>query len=62
MLFVQAAGRKNGAPYDDITVAQIAVLMDEGTSREKFQIFYVPLRKPGELTLADSGFKLILAY
>jgi uncharacterized protein YfaP (DUF2135 family) len=41
-------------PEDELTVAQVAVISDEGTPREKLQIFTVPLRKPGELTLVRS--------
>jgi uncharacterized protein YfaP (DUF2135 family) len=36
---------------DELTTAQVAVVTNEGTPREKQQIFRVPLRKPGELTL-----------
>lgn len=44
------AGERN----DVITVAQVAVIENEGTPREKQQVFRVPLRKPGELTLVRS--------
>jgi uncharacterized protein YfaP (DUF2135 family) len=37
-------------PDDEITVAQVTVLIGEGTPREKREQFTVPLRKPGELT------------
>ncbi|WP_345533598.1 YfaP family protein [Viridibacterium curvum] len=36
---------------DELTTAQVAIVTDEGTPREKQQLFRVPLRKPGELTL-----------
>src|SRR5690349_3867496 len=34
---------------DDVTIAQISIVNGENTSREKQQVFRVPLRKPGEL-------------
>jgi len=37
-----------------ITTAQVAIIQDEGTAREKQQTFVVPMRKPGELTLVRS--------
>ena len=37
-----------------MTVAQVAVITDEGTPREKQQLFRVPLRKPGEVTLVKA--------
>jgi uncharacterized protein YfaP (DUF2135 family) len=37
-----------------ITTAQVAIVEDEGTPREKQQVFRVPMRKPGELTLVHS--------
>ena len=43
-----------GEREDAITVAQVAVIENEGTPREKQQVFRVPLRKPGELTLVRS--------
>jgi uncharacterized protein YfaP (DUF2135 family) len=39
---------------DDVTIAQIAIVYGENTSREKQQVFRVPLRKPGELLLVHS--------
>lgn len=39
-----------GEKRDVITVAQLAIITDEGTPREKQQVFRVPMRKPGELT------------
>ena len=44
------AGEQRGA----ITTAQVAIVTDEGTAREKQQVFRVPMRKPGELTLVHS--------
>jgi uncharacterized protein YfaP (DUF2135 family) len=44
------AGQRRGV----ITTAQVAIIQDEGTPREKQQTFVVPLRKPGELTLVRS--------
>lgn len=44
----------SGERNDIITVAQVAVIENEGTPREKQQVFRVPLRKPGELTLVRS--------
>jgi len=41
-------------PADELTVGQVAILSDEGTPREKLQVFSVPLRNPGELTLVQS--------
>lgn len=38
----------------DMTVAQVALITDEGTPREKQQLFRVPLRKPGEVTLVKA--------
>ncbi len=43
-----------GERRDVITVAQVAIIQDEGTPREKQQVFRVPMRKPGELTLVHS--------
>jgi uncharacterized protein YfaP (DUF2135 family) len=39
-----------GEQRDIISTAQVTVVQEEGTSREKQQSFRVPLRKPGELT------------
>jgi uncharacterized protein YfaP (DUF2135 family) len=44
------AGEQRG----DITVAQLAIITDEGTPRERQQVFRVPMRKPGELTRVRS--------
>lgn len=43
-----------GERQDVITTAQVAIIQDEGTPREKQQVFRVPMRKPGELTLVRS--------
>ena len=43
-----------GERRDVITVAQLAVITDEGTPRERQQVFRVPMRKPGELTRVRS--------
>ena len=43
-----------GERRDVITTAQVAIVEDEGTPREKQQVFRVPMRKPGELTLVRS--------
>jgi uncharacterized protein YfaP (DUF2135 family) len=43
-----------GDRQDVITTAQVAIIQDEGTPREKQQTFRVPMRKPGELTLVRS--------
>lgn len=40
----------SGDQGQDLTVAQVAILQNEGTPQEKQQVFRVPLRKPGELT------------
>ena len=37
-----------------MTVAQIAVITHEGTPDEKRQVFRVPMRRPGDLTLVKS--------
>jgi uncharacterized protein YfaP (DUF2135 family) len=45
-----------GAGYqrDVVTVAQLAIITDEGTPRERQQVFRVPMRNPGELTRVRS--------
>jgi uncharacterized protein YfaP (DUF2135 family) len=43
-----------GDRRDLITTAQVAIIQDEGTPREKQEVFRVPMRKPGELTLVRS--------
>ena len=37
-----------------ITVAQVAIILNENTPDEKQQVFRIPMRKPGELTLVKS--------
>lgn len=37
-----------------VVMATVTVITEEGTGKEKRQIFYVPLRKPGELQLVQS--------
>ena len=41
-------------PADEVSVAQVTVLIGEGSLKEKRQVFSAPLRKPGELTLVHS--------
>ncbi len=43
-----------GERRDVITVAQVAIIENEGTGAEKQQTFRIPMRKPGELTLVRS--------
>jgi uncharacterized protein YfaP (DUF2135 family) len=43
-----------GDAREDLTVAQIAIIENEGTLREKQQVRRVPMRKPGELTLVHT--------
>ncbi len=43
-----------GEAQEDLTVAQITVIENEGTLREKQQVRRVPMRKPGELTLVHA--------
>jgi uncharacterized protein YfaP (DUF2135 family) len=50
----RVAGNGGALDVDVTTTAQIAVVQDEGSVREKQQVFRVPLRKPGELTLVRS--------
>ncbi len=35
-------------------MAQVALITDENTPNERQQVFRVPMRKPGELTLVKS--------
>ena len=44
----------SGERADVITVAQVALITNEGRPDEKQEVFRVPLRKPGELTLVRS--------
>lgn len=43
-----------GNQQDIISVAQVAIITNESTLNEKQQVFRVPMRKPGELTLVKS--------
>lgn len=43
-----------GERSQDLTVAQVAVIQNEGTPAERQQVFRVPLRNPGELTRVAS--------
>lgn len=47
-------GEEEGARHEDITVAQVAIITDEGSPREKQQVFRIPMRKPGEVTLVKA--------
>lgn len=44
----------SGEARTDLITAQITVIRDEGSPREQQQVFRVPLRRPGELTLVRS--------
>jgi len=44
----------SGESREALTVAQIAIILNENTPDEKQQVFRVPMRKPGELTLVKS--------
>jgi len=37
-----------------LTVAQVAIITHEGTPDEKREMFRIPMRRPGELTLIKS--------
>lgn len=43
-----------GEQRDVVTTAQITIVQDEGSASEKQQVFKVPMRNPGELTLVQS--------
>jgi uncharacterized protein YfaP (DUF2135 family) len=43
-----------GAIDDEVTIAQVSIITQEGSLHEKRQVFRVPLRKPGELMLVKS--------
>jgi len=53
LVYVNYYGGETG---DDapLTTAQVSIITDEGTPREKLQSFQVPMRKAGELTLVRS--------
>jgi uncharacterized protein YfaP (DUF2135 family) len=44
----------SGPGRQDVTTAQVAIISQEGTLSERRQIFQVPMRKAGELTLIKS--------
>jgi uncharacterized protein YfaP (DUF2135 family) len=44
----------SGADTSVLTVAQVAIITNENTPREKRQVFQVPMRAAGELTLVKS--------
>lgn len=46
-------GNSEDSPAE-ISVAQVAIISREGTPDEKLQVFRIPLRRPGELTLVKS--------
>jgi uncharacterized protein YfaP (DUF2135 family) len=45
-----------GAGYgvNDLTIAQVAIISNENTPHEKRQVFQVPMRRAGDLTLVSS--------
>ncbi len=43
-----------GEIQDALTIAEVAIVTQEGSLHEKRQVFRVPLRKPGELMLVKS--------
>jgi uncharacterized protein YfaP (DUF2135 family) len=43
-----------GEKRDILTVAQVAIILNENTPDEKQQVFRIPMRNPGELTLVKS--------
>jgi len=53
LVYVNYYGGETG---DDapLTTAQVSIVTDEGTPREKLQSFRIPMRKAGELTLVRS--------
>lgn len=46
--------RSSGESRDALTVAQVAIILNENTPDEKQQVFRIPMREPGELTLVRS--------
>lgn len=44
----------SGENQDDLTIAQVSITTNESTPDEKRQVFRVPMRKAGELTLIRS--------
>jgi uncharacterized protein YfaP (DUF2135 family) len=45
---------RSGEPKEVLTIAQVAIILNENTPDEKQQVFRIPMRKPGELTLVRS--------
>lgn len=43
-----------GSNVNDLTVAQVSVICNENTPNEKRQVFQVPMRRAGDLTLVSS--------
>ena len=41
-------------PRQELTIAQVAIIRNENTPDEKAEVFRIPLRRPGELTLIKS--------
>ena len=44
----------SGKERDILTTAQVAIILNENTPDEKQQVFRIPMRNPGELTLVKS--------
>lgn len=44
----------SGANTGILTIAQVAIITNENTLNEKQQVFRIPMRSPGELTLVQS--------
>jgi uncharacterized protein YfaP (DUF2135 family) len=44
----------SGYAVSDLTIAQVAIISNENTPDEKRQIFQVPMRRAGDLTLVNS--------
>jgi uncharacterized protein YfaP (DUF2135 family) len=51
---IDGDGFAEGTPVAHITTAQVAIISGEGPLNERQQVFRVPLRRPGELTLIRS--------
>jgi uncharacterized protein YfaP (DUF2135 family) len=43
-----------GDEVNDLTIAQVAIISNENTPNEKRQVFQVPMRRAGDLTLVSS--------
>ena len=54
LVYVNYYGSGYGGDEKELTVAQVVILTDENTPNEKRQVFNVPMRNPGELTLVKS--------